>query len=48
MVFSTAGFPWVSPKKRLELKSFKEWTKAEELGDQVPDLLSLRPSLKAL
>ena len=41
-------FPWVFPKKRLELKSLKRQTKAEELGDQVPKLLSLRLSLKAL
>jgi hypothetical protein len=39
------------PEKRLELKSLKGQTKAEELGDQVPELLSLRqlyfePSLR--
>ena len=33
---------------RLELKSRKGWTKAEEVGGQTSDLLSLRPSLKAL
>jgi hypothetical protein len=48
MVFLTAGFARVFPEKRLELKSLKGWTKAEELGDRVPELLSLRPSLKAL
>jgi hypothetical protein len=42
MVFSTAGFAPVFPEKRLELKSLKGWTKAEELG------APLRPSLKAL
>ena len=35
-------------KKRLDLKSLKGWTKAEELADPVPELLSLRPFLKAL
>ena len=48
MVFSAAGFARVFPEKRLELKSLKEWTKAEELEARVPKLLSLRPSLKAL
>jgi hypothetical protein len=48
MVFLTAGFGPVFPEKRLELKSLKRQTKAEELGDQVPGLLSLRLSLKAL
>ena len=48
MVFSAAGFPPVFLEKRLNLKSVKGWTKAEELRDQVPKLLSLRPSLKAL
>jgi hypothetical protein len=47
MVFSTAGFARVFPEKRLELKSLKGQTKAEELGNQVPELLSLRLSLKA-
>jgi hypothetical protein len=32
MVFPTAGFPSVFPKKRLELKSLKGQTKAEEEG----------------
>ena len=35
-------------KKRLDLKSFKGEMKAEELGDRVPELLSLRVSIKAL
>ena len=48
MGFSTAGFPRVFPEKRLELKSLKGQTKVEELGDPVPDLLSLRLPLKAL
>jgi hypothetical protein len=48
MVFPTVGFPPVFPKKRLELKSLKGQTKAEEIGDPVLDLLSLRLSLKAL
>jgi hypothetical protein len=36
------------PISDLLTKSLKGWTKAEELGDQVPELLSYRPSLKAL
>ena len=48
MVFLTAGFGSVFPEKRLELKSLKGWTKAEEEGTPGPFLLSLRPSLKAL
>jgi hypothetical protein len=36
------------PEKRLELKSLKRQTKAEELGAPCPELLSLRLSLKAL
>ena len=36
------------PEKRLELKSLKGQTKVEELGDPVPELLSLRLPLKAL
>jgi hypothetical protein len=36
------------PEKRLELKSLRGWTKAEELGDSVLKLVSLRPSLKIL
>ena len=35
-------------EERLDLKSLKGRTKAEELGDPVPELLSFRPSLKAL
>jgi hypothetical protein len=45
MVFPTAGFPPVFPKKRLELKSLKGRTKAEELWHQAPQLLSLLPPL---
>ena len=41
-------FAPVFPEKRLELKSPKGWTKAEKLGDLVPELLSLRPPLRAL
>ena len=48
MVFSTAGFAGVCPEKRLELKSLKGQTKAEELGDLVPERLSFRLPLKAL
>jgi hypothetical protein len=48
MVFSTAGFPPVSREKRLDLKSLKGRTKAEEEGTRGPFLLSLRPPLKAL
>jgi hypothetical protein len=47
MVFSAAGFARVFPEKRLELKSLKGRTKAEEEGPPGPFLLSLRPSLKA-
>ena len=36
------------PTKRLDLKSLKGQTKAEELGDVVRELLSLRLPLKAL
>jgi hypothetical protein len=32
MVFTTAGFPRVFPEKRLELKTAKGQTKAEEEG----------------
>jgi len=46
MVFSAAGFARVFPEKRLELKSLKGRTKAEELGDRVPEPLNLRPSPK--
>jgi hypothetical protein len=48
---SSRGAPSVPPfsiEKRLELKSLKGWTKIAELGDLVPELLNLRPSLKAL
>jgi hypothetical protein len=48
MVFLTAGFARVFPKKRLELKSFKGRKKAEEVGDPVSELHSLRPPLKTL
>jgi hypothetical protein len=48
MVFSTAGFARVFPEKRLELKSLKRQTKAEEEGTRGPFLLSLRLPLKAL
>jgi hypothetical protein len=42
-----SGFPLVFPEKRLELKSLKRQTKAEELGARCPELLSLRLSLNA-
>ena len=48
MVVLSAGFARVFPEKRLELKSFKGQTKAEEEGTPGPFLLSLRLSLKAL
>jgi hypothetical protein len=48
MVFSTAGFPPVFLEKRLEQKSLKGQTKAEEEGPRGPFLLSLRLPLKAL
>jgi hypothetical protein len=48
MVFSTACFAKAFPEKRLELKSFKRQTKAEEERPSRPFLLSLRLSLKAL
>jgi hypothetical protein len=35
MVFSTAGFPSVFSKKRLELKSLKRQTKAEEHAEEL-------------
>jgi hypothetical protein len=47
MVILTAGFPRVFLEKRLELKSLKGRTKAEEEGTPCPFLLSLRPPLKA-
>jgi hypothetical protein len=46
MVFLTPGFTRETAEKRLDLKSLKGWTKAEELGAWGPALLSLRPSLK--
>ena len=48
MVFSTAGFARVFPEKRLELKTPRGWTKAEEEGTPGPFLLSLRPPLGGL
>jgi hypothetical protein len=48
MVVWSAGFARVFSEKRLELKSLKGWTKAEEEGTRDPFLLSLRPSLKTL
>jgi hypothetical protein len=48
MVFSAAGFARVFSKKRLELKSLKGQTKAEELGAPCPEFLRLRLPLKAL
>ena len=48
MVFSTTGFAPVFPEKRLELKIPRGWTKAEELGDPVPELLILRPPPRGL
>ena len=35
-------------EKRLDLKSLKGQTKAEEVGPRWPQFLSLRPSLKPL
>jgi hypothetical protein len=48
MVFSTAGFAYVFREERLELKSLKGWTKAEEEGTPGSLLLSLRPPPTAL
>ena len=48
MVFLIACFARGTAEKRLDLKSLKGWTKAEELADPVSELLSLRPSLEAL
>ena len=48
MVFSAAGFAGVFPEKQLELKTPRGWTKAEEFGDPVPELLSLRPPPRGL
>ena len=48
MVFLIAGFARETAEERLDLKSLKRQTKAEELGTRGPELLSLRLSLKAL
>ena len=48
MVFLTASFAWVFRAKRLELKTAKGGTKAEEEGPRGPFLLSLRPPLGGL
>ena len=48
MVFLTAGFGSVFLEERLELKTPRGWTKAEELGTPGPFLLSLRPPLGGL
>jgi hypothetical protein len=48
MVFLTAGFARETAEKRLDPKSLKRQTQAEELGTPGPELLSLRLSLKAL
>jgi hypothetical protein len=48
MVFLTASFGSVFPEERLELKSLQGQTKAEELGQQLPELVSLRLPLTAL
>jgi hypothetical protein len=48
MVFLTIGFARETAEKRLDLKSLKGQTKAEERADDVPELLSLRHPLKAL
>ncbi len=48
MVFLTLGFAPIFPEKRLELKSLKRQTKAEEGGLRGLFLLILRLSLKAL
>ena len=45
---SVPPFARVFPEKRIELKSLKGQTKAEEEGPRGPFLLSLRLSLKAL
>ena len=47
MVFLTVGFARETAEERLDLKSFKGQTKAEELGTPCPELLSLRLPLKA-
>ena len=49
--FRKIGKPYFlreTAEKRLDLKSLKRQTKAEELEDPVPELVSLRLSLKAL
>ena len=48
MVFLTTGFPSETAETRLDLKSIKRQTQAEELETPCPQLLSLRFSLKAL
>jgi hypothetical protein len=48
MVFSTLGFVRETAEKRLDLKSFKGKTKAEELRTPGPELLSFRLAIKAL
>ena len=48
MVIVTASFARVFPEKRLEPKSLKGMTKAEELGGLASDLLSLSPPLQTL
>jgi hypothetical protein len=47
-VVSTACFGSILLEKRLELKSLKGQTKAEELEARCPELLSLRVPIKAL
>jgi hypothetical protein len=47
-MFLTAGFARETAEKRLDLKSLKGQTKAEELGTPDFHLLSLRQPLKAL
>jgi hypothetical protein len=48
MVVLTAGFPRVFPEKRLELKSLKKQTKAEEEGTprKLGENLQLKPPYK--
>jgi hypothetical protein len=48
MVFLTTGFPPGTAEKRLDLKSLKGQTKTRQLGDPVPELLSLRLPIKAV
>jgi hypothetical protein len=47
-VFDSTGFAQVFPEKRLELKTLKGKTKAEEERTSRPFLVRLRLSLKAL